>query len=300
MKKISSPEEDTNTKEREKMGGMIIDGTKIGNELREKLKGRIATLKARGKVPGLAVILVGDNPASKVYVRMKEKACESLGIYSEKYALSAQTPQDEVLELIKRLNQDEKIHGILVQLPLPDHFNEELIIESIIPTKDVDGFHPINVGNLMLGKALFQPCTPAGVMELLHSSQIDPKGKNAVVVGRSNIVGKPVAVMLLQEHATVTICHSRTRSLADETRRADILIAAIGKPKMITADMVKEGAVVIDVGVNRLPDGSLVGDVDFEGMKDKVAAITPVPGGVGPMTITMLMANTVKSAELFS
>ncbi|MCL6583202.1 MAG: bifunctional methylenetetrahydrofolate dehydrogenase/methenyltetrahydrofolate cyclohydrolase FolD [bacterium] len=282
------------------MGGMIIDGTKIGNELREKLKGRIATLKARGKVPGLAVILVGDNPASKVYVRMKEKACESLGIYSEKYALSAQTPQDEVLELIKRLNQDEKIHGILVQLPLPDHFNEELIIESIIPTKDVDGFHPINVGNLMLGKALFQPCTPAGVMELLHSSQIDPKGKNAVVVGRSNIVGKPVAVMLLQEHATVTICHSRTRSLADETRRADILIAAIGKPKMITADMVKEGAVVIDVGVNRLPDGSLVGDVDFEGMKDKVAAITPVPGGVGPMTITMLMANTVKSAELFS
>jgi len=282
------------------MGAMIIDGTKIGNELREKLKGRIATLKARGKVPGLAVILVGDNPASKVYVRMKEKACESLGIYSEKYALSAQTPQDEVLELIKRLNQDEKIHGILVQLPLPDHFNEELIIESIIPTKDVDGFHPINVGNLMLGKALFQPCTPAGVMELLHSSQIDPKGKNAVVVGRSNIVGKPVAVMLLQEHATVTICHSRTRSLADETRRADILIAAIGKPKMITADMVKEGAVVIDVGVNRLPDGSLVGDVDFEGMKDKVAAITPVPGGVGPMTITMLMANTVKSAELFS
>ncbi|MEW6381155.1 MAG: bifunctional methylenetetrahydrofolate dehydrogenase/methenyltetrahydrofolate cyclohydrolase FolD [bacterium] len=282
------------------MSGMIIDGTKIGNELREKLKSRIETLKTQGKVPGLAVILVGENPASKVYVRMKEKACESLGIHSEKYALPAETPQEEVLALIKRLNQDEKIHGILVQLPLPDHFNEELIIESIIPTKDVDGFHPVNIGNLMLGKALFPPCTPAGVMELLHYSNIDIKGKNAVVVGRSNIVGKPVATLLLQEHATVTICHSRTRSLADEIRRADILIAAIGRPKMITADMVKEGAVVIDVGVNRLPDGTLVGDVDFEGMKDKVAAITPVPGGVGPMTITMLMANTVKSAEMFS
>ncbi|MEW5803778.1 MAG: bifunctional methylenetetrahydrofolate dehydrogenase/methenyltetrahydrofolate cyclohydrolase FolD [bacterium] len=282
------------------MSGMIIDGTKIGNELREKLKSRIETLKEKGKTPGLAVILVGENPASKVYVRMKEKACESLGIHSEKYALPANTSQDEVLALINRLNQDEKINGILVQLPLPGHFNEEMVIEAIVPTKDVDGFHPVNIGNLVLGKALFPPCTPAGVVELLHASKIDIKGKNVVVVGRSNIVGKPVASLLLHEHATVTICHSRTKSLADETKRADILIAAIGKPKMITADMVKEGAVVIDVGVNRLADGKLVGDVDFEGMKDKVAAITPVPGGVGPMTITMLMANTVKSAEIFS
>jgi methylenetetrahydrofolate dehydrogenase (NADP+)/methenyltetrahydrofolate cyclohydrolase len=282
------------------MSGMIIDGTKIGNDLREKLKSRIDALKEKGNLPGLAVILVGENPASKVYVRMKEKACESLGIHSEKFTLPADASQEEVLALIQRLNNDAKIHGILVQLPLPAHFNEELILESIIPTKDVDGFHPVNVGNLILGKPLFLPCTPAGVMELLHASNIDIKGKHAVVVGRSNIVGKPVAVLLLQEHATVTICHSRTKSLADEIRRADILIAAIGKPMMITADMVKEGAVVIDVGVNRLEDGKLVGDVDFEGMKDKVAAITPVPGGVGPMTITMLMANTVKSAEIFS
>jgi len=282
------------------MNGMIIDGTQIGNELREKLKSRIDALKERGKPPGLAVILVGENPASKVYVRMKEKACESLGIHSEKFTLPADTTQDKLLALIQQLNHDEKIHGILVQLPLPAHFNEEIVIETIIPTKDVDGFHPINIGNLVLGKPLFSPCTPAGVMELLHASNIDIKGKEAVVVGRSNIVGKPIASLLLQEHATVTICHSRTRSLADVTRRADILIAAIGKPKMITADMVKEGAVVIDVGVNRLENGKLVGDVDFEGMKDKVAAITPVPGGVGPMTITMLMANTVKSAELFS
>lgn len=282
------------------MSGMIIDGTRIGNELREKLKSRIEALKEKGKIPGLAVILVGENPASQVYVRMKEKACENLGIHSEKFALPADTSQEEVLALINRLNHDDKIHGILVQLPLPAHFNEELIIESIVPTKDVDGFHPINIGNLMLGKPLFPPCTPAGVIELLRASQIDMKGKNAVVVGRSNIVGKPVAALLLHEHATVTICHSKTKSLKDETRRADILIAAIGKPKMITADMVKEDAVVIDVGVNRLEDGKLVGDVDFEGMKDKVAAITPVPGGVGPMTITMLMANTVKSAEIFS
>lgn len=282
------------------MSGMIIDGTQIGNDIREKLKSRIEALKEKGKPPGLAVILVGENPASKVYVRMKEKACESLGIHSEKFALPADTTQDELLALIQRLNHDEKINGILVQLPLPAHFNEEMVIEAIIPTKDVDGFHPINIGNLVLGKPLFPPCTPAGVMELLRASRIDLKGKEAVVVGRSNIVGKPIASLLLQEHATVTICHSRTRDLADVTRRADILIAAIGKPKMITADMVKEGAVVIDVGVNRLEDGKLVGDVDFEGMKDKVAAITPVPGGVGPMTITMLMANTVKSAELFS
>jgi methylenetetrahydrofolate dehydrogenase (NADP+) / methenyltetrahydrofolate cyclohydrolase len=282
------------------MSGMIIDGTRIGNELREKLKVRIEALKEKGKLPGLAVILVGENPASQVYVRMKEKGCESLGIHSEKFALPADTSQEEVLALIQRLNHDDKIHGILVQLPLPAHFNEELIIESILPTKDVDGFHPINIGNLMLGKPLFSPCTPAGVIELLRASQIDMKGKNVVVVGRSNIVGKPVAALLLHEHATVTICHSKTKSLKDETRRADILIAAIGKPKMITADMVKEGAVVIDVGVNRLENGKLVGDVDFDGMKDKVAAITPVPGGVGPMTITMLMANTVKSAEISS
>ena len=282
------------------MSGMIIDGTQIGNELREKLKTRIDALKEKGKLPGLAVILVGENPASKVYVRMKEKACEGLGIHSEKFVLPADTTQEELLALIQRLNHDAKIHGILVQLPLPAHLNEEMVIEAISPTKDVDGFHPINIGNLVLGKPLFPPCTPAGVIELLRASNIDIKGKEAVVVGRSNIVGKPVANLLLQEHATVTICHSRTKSLADVTRRADILIAAIGKPKMITADMVKEGAVVIDVGVNRLDDGKLVGDVDFEGMKDKVAAITPVPGGVGPMTITMLMANTVKSAEIFS
>jgi methylenetetrahydrofolate dehydrogenase (NADP+)/methenyltetrahydrofolate cyclohydrolase len=280
------------------MGGMIIDGKRIGAHIQEELKTRIEALKNQGKTPGLAVIIVGENPASKVYVSMKEKACERLGIYSKKFSLPENTSQEELLRIVGELNQDKKIHGILVQLPLPEHLNEEAVIEAIQPMKDVDGFHPINVGNLVLGKPLFPPCTPAGIMELLNHSQIGIKGKNAVVVGRSNIVGKPIAFLLLKEHATVTICHSKTKSLADEIRRADILIAAIGRPKMITADMVKEGAVVIDVGVNRLPDGKLAGDVDFEGMKDKVSAITPVPGGVGPMTITMLMANTVKSAEM--
>lgn len=280
------------------MGGMIIDGKKIGAEIQEKLKSRIEVLTSKGKRPGLAVIIVGDNPASKVYVNMKEKACEKLGIFSEKFTLPATTQQEELIALIRKLNNDPQIHGILVQLPLPKHLNEEIVIETIIPTKDVDGFHPINIGNLVLGKALFPPCTPAGVMELLYHSKIEIQGKNAVVVGRSNIVGKPVATMLLKESATVTVCHSKTRSLKEEVLRADIIVAAIGKPKFVTADMVKEGAVVIDVGVNRLPDGSLVGDVDYEGAKEKASAITPVPGGVGPMTITMLMANTVKSAEM--
>lgn len=258
----------------------------------------MADLQAKGINPGLAVIIVGDDPASRVYVNNKKKACNEIGIYSEEHALPAETTEEELLSLIQTLNGRKEISGILCQLPLPGHICEETILLAIDPKKDVDAFHPVNVGKIMIGDYDFLPCTPAGVMELIKESGIDPAGKECVVVGRSNIVGKPQAMLLLHAHGTVTICHSRTKNLAEVTRRADILVAAVGKANFITADMVKEGAVVIDVGMNRNAEGKLCGDVDFENVKEKCAAITPVPGGVGPMTIAMLMKNAVKAAQL--
>ncbi len=249
-------------------------------------------------MPGLAVIIVGDNPASRVYVNNKKKACAEIGIYSEEHALPAETTEEELLTLISALNTRADISGILVQLPLPAHISEERVLLSIDSKKDVDAFHPINVGKIMIGDYDFLPCTPAGVMELIRESGIDPAGKDCVVVGRSNIVGKPQAMLLLHANGTVTICHSRTKNLAEKTKEADILVAAVGIPKFITADMVKPGAVVIDVGMNRDENGKLCGDVDFEAVKDIAGAITPVPGGVGPMTIAMLMKNAVRAAQL--
>lgn len=274
----------------------IIDGKLIAQKLRRDITEQVGRLTARGVTPGLAVVLVGDDPASRVYVSMKEKACQEVGIYSEEYTLPAETPQEELLSLIARLNADPKIHGILVQLPLPRHIESDTILEAISPGKDVDGFHPYNVGRLSIGKPLFRPCTPYGVMILLRESGVDLTGKHVVVVGRSNIVGKPVAMMCLQQHATVTICHSRTRNLPDVVRQADVLIAAVGVPELIRGDWIREGAVVIDVGVNRVGEKKLVGDVEFETARERASAITPVPGGVGPMTITMLLANTLESA----
>ncbi len=258
----------------------------------------MAKLKEKGIKPGLAVIIVGDDPASRVYVNNKKKACEEIGIYSEEYALPAETPQSELLELIDTLNATDTISGILVQLPLPKHFDEKLILNRISPEKDVDAFHPVNVGKIMIGDFDFLPCTPAGVMELIAESGVEVAGKNCVVVGRSNIVGKPQAMLLLHKNGTVTICHSKTRDLKAKCLEADILVAAVGVESLITADMVKEGAVVIDVGMNRNSEGKLCGDVDFEGVSKVAGAITPVPGGVGPMTIAMLMKNTVKAAVL--
>jgi len=279
------------------MATKIIDGKVIAAELCEEMKGEVEELKASGLTPGLAVVIVGKDPASKVYVGQKEKTCANLGIYSEKHALPADVSEDELIGLVRKLNGDPRIHGILVQLPLPGHINEGRVLETIDPRKDVDGFHPVNVGKLVVGEETLLPCTPHGIIVLLERAGVDLKGKEAVVVGRSNIVGKPVSLLLLSRHATVTTCHSRTKDLAAHTGRADILVAAVGKPEMIKADMVKEGVVVIDVGVNRLEDGRLVGDVDFEGVKEKASAITPVPGGVGPMTITMLMRNTIEAAK---
>lgn len=276
----------------------IIDGKKISNEIQSKIKLEVDQLRHKGITPGLAVIIVGSNPASKVYVSMKQKACASLGIYSEEHKLDENTSQEALIELIESLNSDPKINGILVQLPLPDQINTNLVLEKIVPEKDVDGFHPYNVGKLVAGLPTFVACTPYGVIKLLEYSKVHMSGKEAVVIGRSNIVGKPVAMLLMQENATVTICHSRTKDLPAVCRRADILIAAIGKPKMVTKEYIKKGAVVIDVGVNRLPDGTLCGDVDFDDVKDITSKITPVPGGVGPMTITMLMLNTVKSVKI--
>jgi len=277
--------------------GNIIDGNKIAQEIRNEV--RLKTLELRrqtGIIPGLAVILVGDDPASQVYVGRKAKACAEVGFLSREYKLPAETEEKKLLKIIKKLNKDDQIHGILVQLPLPGHISTENIIAAIDPDKDVDGFHPYNVGGLMTGTPLFVPCTPRGIMELIARSGIDLKGKEAVVVGRSNIVGKPMAMLLLAQHATVTMCHSRTGDLPAVTRRADVLIAAVGKPHMIKADMVKEGAVVIDVGVNRLENGKLAGDVAFDDVAPKASFITPVPGGVGPMTIAMLMKNTLDAA----
>ncbi|MEW8957977.1 MAG: bifunctional methylenetetrahydrofolate dehydrogenase/methenyltetrahydrofolate cyclohydrolase FolD [Moorella sp. (in: firmicutes)] len=279
------------------MAAQILDGKQIAAAVREEVKAEVARLKERGVTPGLAVVLVGDDPASQVYVRNKHKACEEVGIYSEVHRLPAETTQEELLDLIKQLNNDHRIHGILVQLPLPEHINEKTVIDTIALEKDVDGFSPANVGNLVIGDRCFYPCTPHGCMVLLDKTGIDIKGKKAVVVGRSNIVGKPMAMMLLARHATVTICHSRTKNLAEECRQADILVAAVGKPEMITGDMIKEGAVVIDVGINRVGEKKLVGDVHFESAAQKASWITPVPGGVGPMTIAMLLKNTVEAAR---
>lgn len=285
------------------MSATLIKGSEISKQIKEELKQEIVKLKEKYNItPGLSTILVGENEASKVYVGAKEKACKELGIYSERIDLPADTKEQDLLALIEKLNKNPKIHGILVQLPLPKHINETHVLYAIDPSKDVDGFHPVNVGKMVLGEPTFLPCTPHGILELLKRSGTDTKGAEVVVIGRSNIVGKPVANMLLQKkggNATVTICHTGTRDLASHTKRADILIVAAGRPKTVTADMVKDGVVVIDVGVNRLETG-LVGDVDFEAVKEKAKAITPVPGGVGPMTIVMLMKNTVESAKLYA
>ncbi|PLX98648.1 MAG: bifunctional methylenetetrahydrofolate dehydrogenase/methenyltetrahydrofolate cyclohydrolase FolD [Desulfuromonas sp.] len=275
----------------------IIDGKQIARNLRGAISDDVAGLKEKGVTPGLAVVLVGDDPASRVYVSMKEKACEECGIFSDEHKLPAETSEEQLLALIDELNNDERIDGILVQLPLPDQIDEAKVLEAISPKKDADGFHPYNVGRLATGNALFKPCTPYGVMKMFEAEGVDLKGKEVVVVGRSNIVGKPVALMCLEEHATVTICHSRTRDLADKVRQADVVIAAVGRPEMVKGDWIKDGAVVIDVGVNRVGEKKLVGDVDFEGASRHASAITPVPGGVGPMTITMLLYNTVEAAK---
>ncbi len=276
----------------------IIDGKAVSKKVKEDVKAECEQLKAKGIIPGLAVIIVGDDPASQVYVHNKEVACEACGFYSVKYALPAETTQDELNSLVDKLNKDDKINGILCQLPLPSHLDDKEVINRIDPLKDVDAFHPVNVGAIMIGDYNYLPCTPAGVMELIHSTGIDVSGKKAVVMGRSNIVGKPMAMLLLHENATVEITHSRTQNLADITKEADILVAAIGKAKFVKADMVNDGAVVIDVGMNRDGNGKLCGDVDFEDVKDKCSFITPVPGGVGPMTIAMLMKNTLTAAKI--
>ena len=289
------------------MTAKIIDGKQVAAQMRAELKDSVARLKAQGITPGLAVILVGDDPASRSYVTAKEKACAEIGMHSDDNRLPSETTQAELLGLIDQFNNDPQIHGILVQLPLPGHIDEDAVLLAIDPNKDVDGFHPVNVGRMVVGQEAFLPCTPHGVIQLLLRSGVELSGAEVVIVGRSNIVGKPLANMLIQKsttgNATVTVCHTRTKHIAEHTRRADIVIAAAGRPKTITAEMVKDGAVIIDVGVNRVEDATkkkgyrLVGDVDFEAVSQKASLITPVPGGVGPMTITMLLYNTVLSAE---
>lgn len=276
----------------------IIDGKAVSKQVRERVAEETAQLKKKGITPGLAVIIVGDDPASQVYVRNKERACEEVGFYSEKFALPENTTQQELNALVKELNERPEVSGILCQLPLPKHLDDKEVINLIDPLKDVDAFHPVNVGAIMIGDYNFLPCTPAGVMELIHSTGVEISGKKAVVMGRSNIVGKPMAMLLLHENATVEITHSKTVDLKSITSQADILVAAIGRAKFVTADMVKDGAVVIDVGMNRDENGKLCGDVDFESVKDKCSFITPVPGGVGPMTISMLMQNTLTAAKI--
>ncbi len=291
------------------MTAKIISGNEIAKEMRAEMKKEIDALKEKHNlVPGLAVVLVGENPASVVYVRNKKKSCEEIGINSFEHKLSQNTPEDELLALVDKLNDDDAVHGILVQLPLPKQIDENKVLNKILPTKDVDGFHPFNVGRMLVGDPIFLPCTPHGVQQMLIRSGAQVEGSHVVIVGRSNIVGKPVAAILLQKakgaNATVTVCHSRTKNLPEVTRLGDILIAAIGVPEFVKADMVREGAVVIDVGVNRVEDKSkpkgfkLVGDVDFDAVKEKASAISPVPGGVGPMTITMLLHNTIRAAKL--
>ncbi|HHV62679.1 MAG TPA: bifunctional methylenetetrahydrofolate dehydrogenase/methenyltetrahydrofolate cyclohydrolase FolD [Firmicutes bacterium] len=279
------------------MSAKIIDGKAVAREIQERLAEEVVQLKnERGITPGLAVVLVGNDPASRVYVNNKKKMCEKLGIYSEEHLLDESTSQDTLLALIRDLNSNPRIHGILVQLPLPGHLDEKAVLEAVSPDKDVDGFHPMNVGRLMVGEPGFVPCTPAGIMELIKHTGVGLKGKRAVVIGRSNIVGKPVALLLLAEHATVTICHSRTVDLPGVAREADVLVVAVGKPKLVNKEFIKPGAVVIDVGVNRVQTG-LVGDVDFDSASEVAGYITPVPGGVGPMTIIMLMRNTIEAAR---
>ncbi|RAV00968.1 bifunctional methylenetetrahydrofolate dehydrogenase/methenyltetrahydrofolate cyclohydrolase FolD [Paenibacillus sp. YN15] len=279
------------------MSAQVINGKELVQAVREHFRLEVEELAQKQVQPGLAVVLVGNDPASAVYVRNKAKACETAGIYSEVHRLPEDTGETELLALVERLNGDKRINGILVQLPLPRHINEDKVIDAIHPDKDVDCFHPVNVGNLMIGKPGFLPCTPAGVIEVLKRMNVDIAGKHAVVVGRSNIVGKPMAMLLLREHATVTVCHSRTPDMEKITSQADILVAAVGRPQMIKAKHIKPGAVVIDVGINRLPDGKLVGDVDFDDVLETAGMITPVPGCVGPMTISMLLANTIVSAK---
>jgi methylenetetrahydrofolate dehydrogenase (NADP+)/methenyltetrahydrofolate cyclohydrolase len=277
---------------------LIIDGKAAAREVQKHIKEEVEGLERRwGITPGLAVVLVGNDPGSQLYVKNKERACKEVGIQSNEHFLPATISEKELLSLIHQLNRDKSVNGILVQLPLPAHIRAERILEAVSPHKDVDGFHPVNQGTLLLGGDGFKPCTPMGIMKLLETVGCDPKGKNAVVIGRSNIVGKPVALMLLAKHATVTICHSRTANLRDETGRGDILIVAIGKAGLVRGDWIKPGAVVIDVGVNRLPSGKLTGDVEFESAKERASAITPVPGGVGPMTICMLLYNTLKATK---
>jgi methylenetetrahydrofolate dehydrogenase (NADP+)/methenyltetrahydrofolate cyclohydrolase len=292
-----------------KMTAKIISGKQIAEEMRVEMKAEIERLKAEHNiVPGLTVVLVGDDPASQVYVRNKKKSCEEIGINSVEHKLPADTPEEELLALVEKLNKDDSVHGILVQLPLPKQIDENKVLNMIMPTKDVDGFHPFNVGRMLVGDPIFLPCTPHGAQQMLVRSGVEIEGKHVVIIGRSNIVGKPVAAILMQKaknaNATVTICHSRTKNLAEVTKQGDILIAAIGVPEFVKADMVKEGAAVIDVGVNRVEDASkksgfkLVGDVDFEAVKEVAGAISPVPGGAGPMTITMLLHNTIRSAKM--
>ena len=276
---------------------IIIDGKEVAKEKREQIKSRVESLKSQGKTVGLAVIIVGENPASRVYVNNKKKGCLEVGIESFEYALPESTTEQELKELVEKLNNDDKVNGILCQLPLPEHINEDAVINTISPEKDVDAFHPQNVGHIMIGDYTFLPCTPAGIMEMLKFYNISVNGKKCVVIGRSNIVGKPMAMLLLKENGTVEICHSRTVNLKEETLSADILVAAVGKANFVTEDMVKQGAVVIDVGMNRDENGKLCGDVDFENVKERASYITPVPGGVGPMTITMLLENTVRAVE---
>ncbi len=275
----------------------IISGKEISAQLKQDIKSETEQLKKQGVIPGLAVILVGDDEASKVYVGSKERACTELGFYSEKYILPENTTEEELLALVKELNVKKEINGILCQLPLPKHLDEKTIINAIVPEKDVDAFHPENVGQIMIGDYSFLPCTPAGIMEMLDRSQIDVEGKHCVVIGRSNIVGKPMAMLMLHKNATVTICHSKTRNLKELCKQADIIVAAVGRAKFVTEDMVKENAVVIDVGMNR-PNGKLCGDVDFDAVAPKCSYITPVPGGVGPMTIATLMKNTLTASKM--
>ena len=276
---------------------IIIDGKEVAKAKREQIKSRVEEFKSQGKTGGLAVISVGENPASRVYVNNKKKGCLEVGIESFEYALPESTTEEELKELVLKLNNDDRVNGILCQLPLPKHINEDAVINTISPEKDVDAFHPQNVGHIMIGDYTFLPCTPAGIMEMLKFYNISVAGKKCVVIGRSNIVGKPMAMLLLKENGTVEICHSRTENLKEETLSADILVAAVGKTRFVTEDMVKQGAVVIDVGMNRDEDGKLCGDVDFINVEKKASYITPVPGGVGPMTITMLLENTVRAVE---
>lgn len=277
---------------------ILIDGKETARAVRGEIRDAVAAFaKESGVIPGLAVVIVGDDPASRVYVRNKHRACEEVGIRSDVHALPADTSEAELLALVAGLNADPTVNGILVQLPLPKHLDEEKVILAIDPAKDVDAFHPVNVGKIMIGNFTFAPCTPAGVMELLRHYNIPVAGKHCVIIGRSNIVGKPQAMLMLKENATVTVCHSRTVGLADITRTADILVAAVGRPGFVTADMVRDGAVVIDVGINRTAEGKLCGDVDFAAVSEKASYITPVPGGVGPMTITMLLKNTLAAAK---